>query len=40
MNKDKKKSKGIVRFSLPEKIGEVKFGIEIDNLSSVLEEKK
>jgi 3-dehydroquinate synthase len=40
MRKDKKKSKGIIRFSLPEKIGEVKVGIEIDDLLSVLEEKK
>ncbi len=40
MKKDKKKSRGIVRFSLPEKIGEVKVGIKIDDLISVLEEKK
>ena len=40
MKMDKKKSEGIVRFSLPVKIGEVKVGIEINNLISVLEEDK
>lgn len=37
---DKKKSSGKVRFALPTKIGEVKFGIEIFDLNSVFEEKK
>ena len=40
MKMDKKKSEGIVRFSLPVKIGEVKVGIEVNNLISVLEEDK
>ncbi len=40
MKMDKKKSEGIVRFSLPVKIGEVKVGIEIKNLISVLKENK
>jgi len=38
MKEDKKKSEGVIRFSLPVKIGEVKAGIEVDNLKSVLEE--
>jgi 3-dehydroquinate synthase len=38
MKRDKKKSAGLVRFALPVKIGEVKVGIEVDNLFSVLEE--
>lgn len=38
MKMDKKKSNKVVRFALPVKIGEVKVGIEIDNLISVLEE--
>jgi len=38
MKMDKKKSDGVIRFSLPVKIGEVKVGIEINNLISVLEE--
>jgi shikimate kinase/3-dehydroquinate synthase len=40
MKVDKKKSRGIVRFALPVKIGEVKVGVEVDNLESVLEEEK
>ena len=40
MSMDKKKSEGIVRFSLPVKIGEVRVGIEINNLISVLKENK
>jgi len=40
MKMDKKKSEGIVRFSLPVKIGEVKVGIKMKNLTSVLEENK
>ncbi len=39
MKVDKKKSNGTVRFTLPVKIGEVKTGIIVDNLESVLEEK-
>ena len=39
MKMDKKKSNGAVRFALPVKIGEVKAGIEVDDLQSVLEEK-
>jgi len=38
MKRDKKKSEGLVRFALPVKIGEVKMGIEVENLFSVLEE--
>jgi len=33
---DKKKAGGVIRFALPVKIGEVKFGIEIENLEDVL----
>jgi shikimate kinase/3-dehydroquinate synthase len=40
MNKDKKKSNGLIRFALPVKIGEVEIGVEIKNLLSVLEEMK
>jgi 3-dehydroquinate synthetase len=40
MKMDKKKFEGIVRFALPVEIGEVKVGIEVENLASVLEEKK
>ncbi len=40
MKEDKKKSVGIVCFVLPVKIGEVKIGIEVDNLNSVLEEEE
>ncbi|MEN8240604.1 MAG: 3-dehydroquinate synthase [Chloroflexota bacterium] len=36
MRSDKKKSAGIIRFALPEKIGIVRVGIEIENLESVL----
>ncbi len=39
MKMDKKKNKGNVRFALPVKIGEVRVGVEIENLESVLEEK-
>jgi 3-dehydroquinate synthase len=38
MQKDKKKSSGELHFALPEKIGKVVFGIEIENLDSTLEE--
>ena len=40
MQADKKKSKGIVRFTLPVKIGEVKTGVVIDKLKSVFEEEE
>jgi shikimate kinase / 3-dehydroquinate synthase len=40
MNKDKKKSNGRVQFALPVKIGEIKVGVEIKNLASMLEEMK
>jgi 3-dehydroquinate synthetase len=40
MKVDKKKSGGIVRFALTVKIGEVKVGVEVDNLESVIEEEK
>ena len=39
MKMDKKRSNGSVRFALPVKIGEVKVGIEVEDLESVLEEK-
>jgi 3-dehydroquinate synthase len=40
MKEDKKRSAGVVRFALPVQIGEVKVGIEVDNLNLVLEEKQ
>ncbi len=40
MKMDKKKSEGIIRFSLPVKIGEVIVGYEINNLTFVLEVDK
>jgi len=40
MKKDKKQFAGIVHFALPVKIGEVKVGIEVDNINSVLEEEE
>ena len=40
MNKDKKKSNGLVRFALPVRIGQTRIGVEINNLGSVLEERK
>ena len=36
MKMDKKKKSGVVRFALPVKIGEVKVGIEIENLEEAL----
>jgi shikimate kinase/3-dehydroquinate synthase len=36
MKMDKKKAAGVVRFALPVKIGEVKVGVEIENLEEVL----
>ena len=36
MQTDKKKSAGIIRFALPVKIGEVKVGVKVENLESVL----
>ena len=38
MQSDKKKSSGVLHFALPEKIGKVVYGIEIENLDSLLEE--
>jgi 3-dehydroquinate synthetase len=38
MKEDKKKNAGIIRFSLPVEIGEIKVGIEVEDLYSVLEE--
>jgi 3-dehydroquinate synthase len=40
MKVDKKKSNGIIRFALPVRIGEVKAGIEVEDLASVLKEEK
>ncbi|MCK4898717.1 MAG: 3-dehydroquinate synthase [Anaerolineales bacterium] len=40
MKEDKKRSAGVVRFALPVHIGEVKVGIEVDNLNLVLEEEQ
>ncbi|MBT3323417.1 MAG: 3-dehydroquinate synthase [Anaerolineae bacterium] len=37
MQTDKKKSAGIIRFALPVRIGEVKVGVGIENLKSLLE---
>jgi len=39
MKMDKKKSNSSALFSLPVKIGEVKVGVVINDLHSVLEEK-
>jgi len=36
MQTDKKKSAGIIRFALPVKIGEVKVGVEVEDLENVL----
>jgi 3-dehydroquinate synthase len=36
MRMDKKKAAGVVRFALPVKIGEVKVGVEVENLEDVL----
>jgi len=36
MQTDKKKSAGIIRFALPVKIGNVKVGVEVENLENVL----
>jgi 3-dehydroquinate synthetase len=36
MKMDKKKAAGVVRFALPVRIGEVKVGVEIENLEDVL----
>ena len=40
MKGDKKKSRGIVHFSLPVKIGKVEVNIKVDNLNLVLEEEE
>jgi 3-dehydroquinate synthase len=39
MKEDKKKSRGIIHFALPVKIGEVKVGIAVDDLNDVLEDE-
>jgi 3-dehydroquinate synthetase len=36
MRVDKKKAAGVVRFALPVKVGEVKVGVEIENLEEAL----
>jgi 3-dehydroquinate synthetase len=36
MQSDKKKSKGVVKFALPVKIGEMRVGVVIEDLESVL----
>ncbi len=36
MKLDKKKAAGVVRFALPVKIGEVKVGVEVNDLENVL----
>jgi 3-dehydroquinate synthetase len=36
MRMDKKKAAGVVRFALPVKIGEVRVGVEVENLEDVL----
>jgi 3-dehydroquinate synthetase len=36
MTMDKKKAAGVVRFALPVRVGEVKVGVEIENLEEVL----
>ena len=38
MQHDKKKAKGVVKFALPVKLGEVKVGVIIDHLKELLEE--
>ena len=38
MQHDKKKAKGVVKFALPVKIGEVKVGVVIENLEKLLDE--
>lgn len=38
MQVDKKKSQGKIRFALPERIGKVRVGIEVDDLPALLEE--
>ena len=40
MKMDKKKSGGIVRFALPEKIGAMRVGVEVNDLRSVFMEEK
>jgi len=36
MRLDKKKIRGVVRFALPVKVGEVKVGVEVENLEEAL----
>ena len=38
MQMDKKKAKGVVKFALPVKLGEVKVGVVIENLEKLLKE--
>jgi len=38
MQMDKKKSKGIIKFALPVRIGEIRVGVEIKDLKKLLEE--
>jgi shikimate kinase/3-dehydroquinate synthase len=40
MKVDKKKAAGVVRFALPVKIGEVKVGVEVENLEEVLSSRE
>jgi shikimate kinase/3-dehydroquinate synthase len=40
MKLDKKKTDGTVRFTLPERIGQVKVGVSVDRLEDVFEEEK
>ena len=38
MQHNRKKAKGVVKFALPVKIGEVKVGVVIGNLAEMLED--
>jgi 3-dehydroquinate synthetase len=38
MRYDKKMNAGMIRFALPVKIGEVRAGVEVENLEAVFEE--
>ncbi|MBT7990951.1 MAG: 3-dehydroquinate synthase, partial [Anaerolineae bacterium] len=38
MQSDKKKSKGVVKFALPVKVGEMKVGVVIEGLEKMLQE--
>ena len=39
MKVDKKKDAGVIRFALPVKIGEVKVGVEVENLADAIHHK-